>query len=302
MDGGHSLSHRRSVRSATTAARSSSCSPTPSGVSMLVDLDQPRRRGAARPSRPCSARSTSRIRPGDRNGDAITDDLGAQPLLVSGHVRDTAGTPAGGRHRRRLAERPEHALRGAGRDAVAGQPSRPVPHRRRRRVLVPHRAAGGLPDSRRRSGGQRCCARPAAIRGDRRTSISSCPRTDAVTVTTHVFDSESPYLESDAVFGVKQSLVRTLDRARRRAGAGAGGNPRTLVHGRRRHRAASPSPQRRRASSAARSASSCCCTLRMPRSQRSGSSVLRCIQVSAIGSETTRKRSSRMASTTRSAT
>jgi catechol 1,2-dioxygenase len=29
-------------------------------------------------------------------------------------------------------------------------------------------------------------------------------------VTTHVFDSESAYLESDAVFGVKQSLVRTL--------------------------------------------------------------------------------------------
>jgi catechol 1,2-dioxygenase len=30
-------------------------------------------------------------------------------------------------------------------------------------------------------------------------------------VTTHVFDSESPYLESDAVFGVKQSLVHTLE-------------------------------------------------------------------------------------------
>ena len=31
-----------------------------------------------------------------------------------------------------------------------------------------------------------------------------------IPVTTHVFDSESPYLESDVVFGVKQSLVRTL--------------------------------------------------------------------------------------------
>jgi protocatechuate 3,4-dioxygenase beta subunit len=31
-----------------------------------------------------------------------------------------------------------------------------------------------------------------------------------IPVTTHVFDSASPYLESDVVFGVKQSLVRTL--------------------------------------------------------------------------------------------
>ena len=38
-------------------------------------------------------------------------------------------------------------------------------------------------------------------------------------VTTHVFDSESPYLQSDAVFGVKESLVRKFDRARRARGA-----------------------------------------------------------------------------------
>ena len=31
-----------------------------------------------------------------------------------------------------------------------------------------------------------------------------------VPVTTHVFDSESRYLDSDVVFGVKPSLVRTL--------------------------------------------------------------------------------------------
>lgn len=29
-------------------------------------------------------------------------------------------------------------------------------------------------------------------------------------VTTHVFDADSPYLDSDAVFGVKESLVRAF--------------------------------------------------------------------------------------------
>ena len=64
------------------------------------------------------------------NGDAITDDLGTDPLLVTGHVRDTHGRAACGRRRRRLAERGQPSLRGAGRAPVTRQPARPVPRRR----------------------------------------------------------------------------------------------------------------------------------------------------------------------------
>jgi protocatechuate 3,4-dioxygenase beta subunit len=51
-------------------------------------------------------------------------------------------------------------------------------------------------------------------------------------VTTHLFDADSPYLDSDAVFGVKESLVRefaTVDDPERAADAGLG-NPFRTVH------------------------------------------------------------------------
>ena len=51
-------------------------------------------------------------------------------------------------------------------------------------------------------------APPPATRTARRTSTSSSRAPGYRPVTTHVFVAGSPYLDSDAVFGVKESLVR----------------------------------------------------------------------------------------------
>jgi hydroxyquinol 1,2-dioxygenase len=143
------------------------------------------------------------------NGDAITDDLGAQPLLVSGHVRDTAGRPLPGatvdvwqNATNRLyavqddAQSPEN-LRGRFRTDVDGafafHTVRPVDY--------PIPDDGPVGRMLRATG--RHPWRPAHIH-----FIVSAD--GYIPVTTHVFDSESAYLESDVVFGVKQSLVRTL--------------------------------------------------------------------------------------------
>ena len=56
----------------------------------------------------------------------------------------------------------------------------------------------------------RCCTPPAAIRGVRRTSTSS-PARRPPHLATHIFDAASDYLDSDAVFAVKPSLLRTFE-------------------------------------------------------------------------------------------
>ena len=159
------------------------------------------------------------------NGDAITDDLGAHPLLVSGHVRDTAGRPLSGatvdvwqNATNRLyavqddAQSPDN-LRGRfrtdGDGAFAFRTVRPVDY--------PIPDDGPVGRMLRATG--RHPWRPAHIHFI--VSADGC-----VPVTTHIFDSESAYLESDVVFGVKRSLVRTLvahDPAVEAAPAGAQG-------------------------------------------------------------------------------
>ena len=54
----------------------------------------------------------------------------------------------------------------------------------------------------------RCWRPPAATRTAPRTSTFSSRRRGYAPVTTHVFAADSPYLDSDAVFGVNPSLVR----------------------------------------------------------------------------------------------
>lgn len=141
------------------------------------------------------------------NGDAITVDLGDNPLLVSGHVRDTAGRAIPdavvdvwqNATNRLYAVQDEHQapdnLRGRFRVAADGafafRTVRPVDYPIPDDGPVGHMLAvtGRHP------------WRPAHVH-----LIVSAQGYDRVT--THIFDSTSKYLDSDVVFGVKPSLVR----------------------------------------------------------------------------------------------
>jgi protocatechuate 3,4-dioxygenase beta subunit len=160
------------------------------------------------------------------NGDAITEDLGTQPLLVSGHVRDTAGRP--------LVDATVDVWQNATNRLYAVQDGGQTPENLRGRFRTD---AGGAfsfrtvrpvdypipedgPVGRMLAATGRHPWRPAHIHFI--VSADGC-----VPVTTHVFDSESEYLDSDAVFGVKQSLVRKLvthDAAAETAPAGIPGS------------------------------------------------------------------------------
>jgi catechol 1,2-dioxygenase len=178
------------------------------GLSMLVDLIN---HGAGSSATESTVLGPFYVEgsPWRSNGDAITGDLGTQPLLVSGHVRDTAGRPLSGatvdvwqNATNRLyavqdgAQSPEN-LRGRFHTDVDGA----FAFRTVRPVDYPIPDDG--PVGRMLQATRRHPWRPAHIHF--MVSADGC-----IPVTTHVFDSASPYLESDVVFGVKQSLVRTL--------------------------------------------------------------------------------------------
>ncbi len=92
---------------------------------------------------------------------------------------------------------------------------------RGRQLLVPRRQAALLSDPRRRPGRQAAArARPAPLPPGA-SAFHRRPRTAIETLTTHIFDPDDPYIHSDAVFGVKQSLlaefVKVDDPARAKA-------------------------------------------------------------------------------------
>jgi protocatechuate 3,4-dioxygenase beta subunit len=143
------------------------------------------------------------------NGAAITDDLGAQPLSVSGHVRDTSGNPLAGATvdvwqnapNRLYAVQDEHQsrenLRGRFRTEAGGA------FRFTTATPVDYPIPDDGPVGRMLAATGRHPWRPAHVHLI--VSAEGC-----VPVTTHLFDSESRYLDSDVVFGVKPSLVRTF--------------------------------------------------------------------------------------------
>ena len=117
------------------------------GLSMMVDLVNHATGGGATESTVLGPFYVPDS-PWRENGDAITDDLGvaaaARDRSCSRHARPAAG----GCSRRRVAERGEPSLRGAGRAAVTREPPRPILHRRGRRLRVSHRSPRRLPDPR----------------------------------------------------------------------------------------------------------------------------------------------------------
>jgi len=178
------------------------------GLSMLVDLIN---HGAGTAATESTVLGPFYVEgsPWRSNGDSITDDLGDQPLLVTGHVRDTSGGPLPGatvdvwqNATNRLYAVQDHTqspenLRGRfrtdGDGAFAFRTVRPVDY------PIPDDG----PVGRMLQTTGRHPWRPAHIH----FMVSADGH---VPVTTHVFDSESRYLESDVVFGVKQSLVRAF--------------------------------------------------------------------------------------------
>jgi protocatechuate 3,4-dioxygenase beta subunit len=178
------------------------------GLSMLVDLINHRAGSSATESTVLGPFYVPGS-PWRANGDAITDDLGAQPLLVSGHVRDSDGKALAGaivdvwqNSTNRLyavqddRQSPQN-LRGRFRTEADGAfrftTARPVDY------PIPDDG----PVGRMLAATGRHPWRPAHIHLI--VSAEGC-----TPVTTHLFDSESKYLESDVVFGVKPSLVRTF--------------------------------------------------------------------------------------------
>jgi hydroxyquinol 1,2-dioxygenase len=178
------------------------------GLSMLVDLINHEARTNATESTvlgPFYAADS----PWRANGDAITDDLGAHPLLVNGQVRDLDGNPLSGAtvdiwqnavnrlYAVQDAEQSPDNLRGRFRTdndgAFAFRTVRPVDY------PIPDDG----PVGRMLQATGRHAWRPAHIH----CIVSAAGFTP---VTTHVFDAASPYLDSDVVFGVKQSLVHTF--------------------------------------------------------------------------------------------
>jgi hydroxyquinol 1,2-dioxygenase len=178
------------------------------GLSMLVDLINHGAGGGATESTVLGPFYVEGS-PWRSNGDSITGDLGTQPLLVSGHVRDTAGRP--------LADATIDVWQNASNKLYAVQDDGQSPENLRGRFRTDGDGAFAfrtvrpvdypIPDDgpvgRLLQATGRHPWRPAHIH-----FIVSAD--GFFPVTTHVFDSESPYLESDVVFGVKQSLVRTL--------------------------------------------------------------------------------------------
>jgi catechol 1,2-dioxygenase len=178
------------------------------GLSMLVDLINHRAGTSATESTVLGPFYVPGS-PWRANGDAITHDLGEQPLLVSGRVRDTGGNALAGaivdvwqNSTNRLyavqddRQSPQN-LRGRFRTEADGAfrftTARPVDY------PIPDDG----PVGRMLAATGRHPWRPAHIHLI--VSAEGC-----TPVTTHLFDSESKYLESDVVFGVKPSLVRTF--------------------------------------------------------------------------------------------
>jgi len=176
------------------------------GVSMLVDaLGHPNPNGATEstvlgpfwtPGAPLRA-----------YGESMAEEPGGTPALVRGYIRDTHGKPLAGAeldiwqngdnglYTAQDNEAPEAHLRGRYHTREDGSYAfigvRPVPY------TIPHDGpVGAMLDA-----ATRHPWRPAHIH-----MIVSAPGYQRLQ--THIFDAESAYLDSDAVFAVKRSLLR----------------------------------------------------------------------------------------------
>lgn len=176
------------------------------GVSMLVDAINTRRPTGATENTVLGPFHVAGV-PKRAHGDTISEDCLGEPLVVSGRVTDPDGAPIadavvdtwqasddGFYDNQKPDEIPEHNLRGIFRTDENGEFwYRAV---KPRYYGIPNDGpVGKMLDGLGRSN-----MRPAHIH-----FIVSAPGFEKIT--THIFDSTDPYLENDAVFGVKESLI-----------------------------------------------------------------------------------------------
>ncbi len=146
-----------------------------------------------------------------RNGDNLANGAPGEPCLVSGQVRSTSGQPLAGAHLD-VWQADDEGLYDVQRSDLSGAQNRgqldaddqgcfwfwsvkPVPY------PIPHDG----PVGEMLSAAGRSPMRPAHIHF-RVTAPGYMP------LITHVFVAGDPYLDSDAVFGVKESLIATFER------------------------------------------------------------------------------------------
>jgi protocatechuate 3,4-dioxygenase beta subunit len=142
-------------------------------------------------------------------GEHIGRPEDGEPMLVAGVVTDTAGRPlpgatldvwqssGNGMYDTQDPEQPPFNLRGV----FAAGPDGRYAFRTARPVSYPIPTDGPVGALLRETG--RHCWRAAHIHA----IVSAAGHR---TVTTHIFDADNPYLGSDAVFGVRDSLVRSF--------------------------------------------------------------------------------------------
>ena len=163
--------------------------------------------GAPRRPRPrCRARSTGRVRRSCELGADIGAGMPGEPAYYRGRVTDTRGRP--------VANCVMDVWSGDG-DGIydmqigatpaCGCARASAPTRRALPLLVD--PADLLPGARRRAGRRRCCARWAATRTGPGHIHMKVYAPGHQPLTTHLFVADSPYLDSDAVFGVRDSLI-----------------------------------------------------------------------------------------------
>lgn len=181
------------------------------GVSMLVDAINTRRPDGATENTVLGPFHVENA-PQRETGATISDDGKGEPLVVSGRVLDIDGSPIAGAvvdtwqashdgfyDNQQPGIQPENNLRGIFRTDAEG--------RFRYRTVKP--CHYGIPDDgpvgKLLDGLHRGNVRPAHLH-----YIISAPGYE--TVTTHIFAKGDPYLDKDAVFGVKESLIVDVDR------------------------------------------------------------------------------------------
>ncbi len=181
------------------------------GVSMLVDAINSRRPGGATENTVLGPFHVTGI-PVRAMGDTISLIEGGEPLVVSGRITDTDGNPVDGAtldiwqsshegfySNQQPELQPADNLRGIFRTGADGT----YWFRSIKPTFYPIPTDG--PAGQLLTGMNRHQYRPAHIH-----YIINADGFDEVT--THIFVDGDPYLESDAVFGVKQSLIREFVR------------------------------------------------------------------------------------------
>ena len=159
-----------------------------------VDRASGRSTSPARRNAATASRSPRRATPACRSGStaacsAATASRSAAPSSMSGRTETTGST------RFSVPRRPKITSAAASRHGLTAASASSRCARCRTRSRMTARSV-------------RCCRRRGGTRGARRTSTSSSAPPDGRTLTTHIFDADSEYLDSDVVFAVKPSLVR----------------------------------------------------------------------------------------------